>query len=88
MTANNGARRVSNMYQDGIVNFHVAPYSVDDKRIIRPANPSVFRVSDTYHQLYIDYFYDSEDYLETDSSVDHMEADSSLDYVETDSSVE
>ena len=61
---------------------------MDDKRIIRPANPSVFRVSDTYHQLYIDYFYDSEDYIETDSSVDHVEADNSLDYVETDSSVE
>ena len=42
---------------------------MDDKRIIIPANPSVFRVSDTYHQLYVDYFYNSEDYVDTDSSV-------------------
>ena len=76
------------MHQDGTAHFYVAPWTVGDERITRPADPYAFRVSDTYHQLYIDYFYDSEDYLETDSSVDHVEADSSLDYVETDSSVE
>ena len=44
-----------------------------DERIIRLADPYVFRVSDTYHQLYIDYFYNSEyfynNYVNTDSSV-------------------
>ena len=42
---------------------------MNDERIITLADPYVFRVSDTYHQLYIDYFYNSEDYVDTDSSV-------------------
>ena len=64
-----GARRVGEMYPDGTAHFDVAPYTVNDERIIRLADPDVVRVSDTYHQLYIDYFYNSEDYADTDSSV-------------------
>ena len=33
----------------------------DDERIIRPADPYVFRVRDEYHQLFIDHYYDGED---------------------------
>ena len=50
-----GARRVGDMYLDGTVHFYVALWMVDDEQIIRPADPYVFRVSDTYHQPYIDY---------------------------------
>ena len=64
-----GARRVGELYPDGTVHFDVVPNMVNDERIIRLADPYVFRVSDTYHQLYIDYFYNSEDYVETDCSV-------------------
>ena len=55
-----GARRVGDMYLDGTVHFYVAAWMVDDEQIIRPADPYVFRVCDTYHQLYIDNFYDSD----------------------------
>ena len=64
-----GARRVGEVYPDGTMHFDVALYTVNDERIIRLADPDVVRVSDTYHQLYIDYFYNSEDYVETDCSV-------------------
>ena len=68
-----GARRVGEVYPDGTIHFDVAPYTVNDERIIRLADPYVFRVSDTYHQLYIDYFYNSEyfynNYVNKDSSV-------------------
>ena len=64
-----GARCVGELYPDGTVHFDVVPNMVNDERIIRLADPYVFRVSDTYHQLYIDYFYNSEDYVDTDSSV-------------------
>ena len=64
-----GARRVGELYPDGTVHFDVVPNMVNDERIIRLADPDVFRVSDTYHQLYIDYFYNNEDYVETDSSI-------------------
>ena len=68
-----GARRVGEVYPDGTIHFDVAPYTVNDERIIRLPDPYVFRVSDTYHQLYIDYFYNSEyfynNYVDTDSSV-------------------
>ena len=64
-----GARRVGELYPDGTVHFDVVPNMVNDERIIRLADPDVVRVSDTYHQLYIDYFYNSEDYVETDSSI-------------------
>ena len=57
------------MHQDGTAHFYVAPWTVGDERITRPADPYAFRVSDTYHQFYIDYLYNSEDYVETDSSV-------------------
>ena len=39
----------------------------DGERIIRPANPYVFRVRDEYHQLYINHYYDGEDYTSDDS---------------------
>ena len=54
------ARRVGNMYEDGAVHYH--PLS-GDEQIIRPANPYVFRVSDGYHELFINHYYDGADYV-------------------------
>ena len=49
----------------------------DDERIIRPADPYVFRVRDEYHQLFIDHYYDGEDYTSPESD-GSAESDGSL----------
>ena len=51
------------MQEDGMVLYHVAPYTAADERFIRPAHPYVFRVNEEYHQLFIDHYYDGEDYI-------------------------
>jgi len=48
------------MYEDGTVHYH--PVS-GDEQIFRPANPYVFRVSDGYHELFINHYYDGADYV-------------------------
>ena len=54
----------------------------DGERIIRPANPYVFRVRDGYHELLIKHYYDGADYV----SDDDMEGASAADL--SDSSAE
>jgi len=54
------ARRVGNMYEDGTVHYHAVS---GDEQIIRPPNPYVFRVSDGYHELFINHYYDGADYV-------------------------
>ena len=54
------ARGIGSMYEDGTVHYH--PVS-GDEQIFRPANPYVFRVSDGYHELFINHYYDGADYV-------------------------
>ena len=68
------ARRVGNMYVDGAVHYH--PLS-GDEQIIRPANPYVFRVSDGYHELFINHYYDGADYVSEDQMEEASAADAS-----------
>ena len=53
--------------KDGTILYTEPPHTVDDERIIRPADPYVFRVRDEYHQLFIDHYYDGEDYTSAES---------------------
>ena len=62
-----GERYVGNMHTDGTIHYFEPPHTVDDERIIRLADPYVFRVRDEYHQLFIDHYYDGEDYASAES---------------------
>ena len=62
-----GERNVGDMQMDGTILYTEPPHTVDDERIIRPADPYVFRVRDEYHQLFIDHYYDGEDYTSAES---------------------
>ena len=62
-----GERNVGDMQMDGTILYTEPPHTVDDERIIRPADPYVFRVRDEYHQLFIDHYYDGEDYTGAES---------------------
>ena len=62
------------MYEDGTVHYH--PVS-GDEQIIRPANPYVFRVSDGYHELFINHYYDGADYVSEDQMEEASAADAS-----------
>ena len=55
------------MHTDGTIHYFEPPHTVDDERIIRLADPYVFRVRDEYHQLFIDHYYDGEDYTSAES---------------------
>ena len=48
------------MYEDGTVHYHAVS---GGEHIIRPPNPYVFRVSDGYHELFINHYYDGADYV-------------------------
>ena len=75
------ARRVENMYENGTVHYH--PVS-GGEHIIRPANPYVFRVSDGYHDLFIDHYYDGADYVSDDDMEGASNADLSDSSAESD----
>ena len=62
-----GERNVGDMQMDGTILYTEPPHTVDDERIIRPADPYVFRVRDEYHHLFIDHSYDGEDYTSAES---------------------
>ena len=72
-----GERNVGDMQMDGTILYTEPPHTVDDERIIRPADPYVFRVRDEYHQLFIDHYYDGEDYTSPESD-GSAESDGSL----------
>ena len=72
-----GERYVGDMQKDGTILYTEPPHTVDDERIIRPADPYVFRVRDEYHQLFIDHYYDGEDYTSPESD-GSAESDGSL----------
>lgn len=69
-----GERYVGGMHKDGTIHYyddenrieyqdeHGMIHSVPGERIIRPNDPYVFRVRDEYHQLFIDRYYNGEDY--------------------------
>ena len=72
-----GERYFGDMQKDGTILYTEPPHTVDDERIIRPADPYVFRVRDEYHQLFIDHYYDGEDYTSPESD-GSAESDGSL----------
>ena len=56
------------MQENGIITYcEVMKDETCRSRTIKPANPYVFRVRDEYHQLYINHYYDGEDYTSDDS---------------------
>ena len=63
-----GKRYFGDMQENGIISYCevMKDYSCES-RTIKPANPYVFRVRDEYHQLYINHYYDGEDYTSDDS---------------------
>ena len=65
------------MHTDGTINYFEAPYASKDERIVRIDDPYVFRVRDEYHQLFIDHYYDGEDYTSPESD-GSAESDGSL----------
>ena len=69
------------MYEDGTVHYY--PVS-GGERMIRPANPYVFRVSDGYHELFIDRYYDGADYVSDDDMERASNADLSDSSAESD----
>ena len=72
-----GERYVGTMHTDGTIHYYEAPYTEDDERIIKPANPYIFRVRDEYHQLFINHYYDGEDYTSEESEGHAESSDSS-----------
>ena len=69
------ARRVGNMYKDGTV--HYQGIREGNEFIITPADPYVFRVSDEYHELFINHYYDGADYVSEDQMEEASAADAS-----------
>ena len=69
------ARRVGNMYKDGTV--HYQGITEGNEFIITPADPYVFRVSDEYHELFINHYYDGADYVSEDHTEEASAADPS-----------
>ena len=72
-----GERYVGDMHEDGAIHYYgdsTVQYTDEngithieaEELIIRHSSPYVFRVSDEYHQLYIDHYYDGGDYTSTD----------------------
>ena len=76
------ARRVGNMYKDGTV--HYQGIKEGNEFIITPADPYVFRVSDEYHELFINHYYDGADYVSEDHTEEASAADPSNSSAESD----
>ena len=73
------------MYKDGTVYYHVHAITEDSgERIIRPADPYVFRVSDGHHELFIKHYYDGADYVSDDDMEGASRADLSDSSAESD----
>ena len=73
-----GKRYVGAMHTDGTINYFETPCTENDDSIIRPADPSVFRVHDEHHQLFIDHYYDGEDFTSAEFEDSADSDDSSL----------
>ena len=63
------------MYKDGTV--HYQGITEGNEFIITPADPYVFRVSDGYHELFINHYYDGADYVSEDQMEEASAADAS-----------
>ena len=73
------------MYKDGILHYYVTHIiDGDAERIIRPADPYVFRLSDGYHELFIKHYYDGADYVSDDDMEGASRADLSDSSAESD----
>ena len=57
------------MQENGTIHYFEAPYGDERlaERMISIGDPYVFRVSDEYHQLFIDHYYDGDDYTSAES---------------------
>ena len=63
-----GERYVGDMHTDGTIYYYKSPHVVPGgERFIRLVDPYVFRVRDEYHQLFIDHYYDGEDYTSAEA---------------------
>ena len=62
-----GERYVGDMHTDGTIHYFETSHTDNDERIIRPVDPYVFRVRDEYHQIFIDHYYDGEEYTKSES---------------------
>ena len=75
------ARRVANMCTDGTV--HYQGIAEGNEFTITPADPYVFRVSDGYHELFINHYYDGADYVSDEQMGEASAADASDSSVES-----
>ena len=69
------ARRVANMCTDGTV--HYQGIAEGNEFTITPADPYVFRVTDGYHELFINHYYDGADYVSDEQMGEASAADAS-----------
>ena len=76
------------MHEDGTIHYYADEWIeyYDDngmknieqsERIIRVNDPYVFRVRDEYHQLFIEHYYDGEDYTSSDGEDASIESEDS-----------